>query len=463
MTTQQLISQHFLMLSALLTIPHISCAMLRTATNLRRSAGLATTHSVSSIATRLALRTAIPQQRNVRREFSSNTHHIHQEKVSLLTPEKEQRILDALWVTMTDYSELTEEDSKQRSEVIQQALDAGISIDARLYQNKIPLFHFIVSDIHSTLALTLIEQGIDIHAQDGSLGFTPLHVACLYGNKAVIEKLLALKVDVNAQSKVGATPIHCAASHGDPEIIRLLCENGASVKTKDKKERTPVHAIMHTIASLVRAPKTMAQLKKLNNALDAITTLTKAGVSINEPDEDGDTALHFAANIDELHCLRHLLALNAGINVANKQGRAPLHWACTNHVNISILLMEGAKVNAPDNKGFTPLHHAAAYGNEACVLALINGKADVHATNKDGVTPLHSAASKHNNQTIAALLKNGAPINAKTKHGITPFQSAIGDSEPISTLIAAGAILPDAQQWSTWSRMLIERAKKDQK
>ena len=50
------------------------------------------------------------------------------------------------------------------------------------------------------------------------------------------------------------------------------------------------------------------------------------------------------------------------------------------------------RINETDCDGWTPLHHAAQYDQEAVVSLLLSAKADVNKTNNYGSTPLHQAA-----------------------------------------------------------------------
>ncbi|MCK5173421.1 MAG: ankyrin repeat domain-containing protein, partial [Planctomycetes bacterium] len=51
---------------------------------------------------------------------------------------------------------------------------------------------------------------------------------------------------------------------------------------------------------------------------------------------------------------------------------------------IKLLIIEGANVNEPDQNGFTPLQHAAKYGNETAVKLLIASGANVDVKSEDG-------------------------------------------------------------------------------
>uniref|UniRef100_A0A8K9XS21 Ankyrin 2 n=1 Tax=Oncorhynchus mykiss TaxID=8022 RepID=A0A8K9XS21_ONCMY len=60
-----------------------------------------------------------------------------------------------------------------------------------------------------------------------TLGYTPLIVACHYGNAKMVNFLLQNGASVNAKTKNGYTPLHQAAQQGNTHIINLLLQNGA--------------------------------------------------------------------------------------------------------------------------------------------------------------------------------------------------------------------------------------------
>ena len=84
---------------------------------------------------------------------------------------------------------------------------------------------------------SLVEQGTDIVAKDGELGWTPLHAAVFAGyseigftfreHKEIIEILIAKGADVNAENKQGRTPLQCATVRQQTEIVELLRKHRA--------------------------------------------------------------------------------------------------------------------------------------------------------------------------------------------------------------------------------------------
>ena len=95
-----------------------------------------------------------------------------------------------------------------------------------------------------------------------------------------------------------------------------------------------------------------------------------------------------------------------------------LHWAVCYTCPIQLakvlkmLLENGAKVNATDNRGRTPLHWAAegndhiVDGEPLSVDVLLKARADVHKKDIDGNTPIHLAAMYNKNHHVLKSLLN---------------------------------------------------------
>jgi ankyrin repeat protein len=87
--------------------------------------------------------------------------------------------------------------------------------------------------------------------------------------------------------------------------------------------------------------------------------------------------------------------------------------------------------------------HDAIVSNKHEVPYLIRGGADVNLQDKNGYTPLHFAAQEQEVEIARLLLDHGASINAQDRHGNTPLSTAVfnysGDGSVIQLLRERGA------------------------
>ncbi len=93
--------------------------------------------------------------------------------------------------------------------------------------------------------------------------------------------------------------------------------------------------------------------------------------------------------------------------------------------------------------GFTALHFACFFGQDATGMLLLDHGADASAVarNPMKVMPLHSAASARNAAMGKALLEHGAPVNARQAMGWAPIHAAAqnGDKAMVELLLKYGA------------------------
>ena len=85
------------------------------------------------------------------------------------------------------------------------------------------------------------------------------------------------------------------------------------------------------------------------------------------------------------------------------------------------LLQSGRSPDSPDEKGEMALHYAAQLGDQRMVEALLYYKAAVDPRDQFGNTPLHWAAQRGNTAVIQALIDAKASIDPQNKQGVTPL------------------------------------------
>lgn len=149
------------------------------------------------------------------------------------------------------------------------------------------------------------------------------------------------------------------------------------------------------------------------------------------PTRQENQLLHAAArgNLAGAACL-----LEDGVDVnAGADGTALHRAASEGHENVAHLLLEwGARVDARDAWGETPLHCAA--GNfwrkgrqERLVCTLLDHGADVNARSFQAWTPLHRCALTGDRGVASLLLEQGADARTRTREGWTPLHIATRD------------------------------------
>lgn len=84
-------------------------------------------------------------------------------------------------------------------------------------------------------------DAINLYADDG---FTPLGLACYFGQLEVARYLVLKGADVNLPSNNGFNvfPLHSAAAGNYTGIARMLIENGAQVNIRQQAGVTPLHS-----------------------------------------------------------------------------------------------------------------------------------------------------------------------------------------------------------------------------
>jgi uncharacterized protein len=256
---------------------------------------------------------------------------------------------------------------------IRSLLDRGANLEAshpKVYDGATPLVIALHFDQHDA-AVLLLDRGASV---GGKHGVDALELAARSGFDDLVARLLAAKVKPK-----GTHALHLAAMFGHVSTIKKLVKAGAVVRDPDKDD--------HGYTPFIVACQ--------NRRLDAARALLALGANVNDVDADGDTALHwavFAERPDEIHIYRDL-------GEPHDTQFRPKKDALL----VKLLVGKGAKVDALDAEGNTPLHKAAMFDAAAAVKALLAAGANRNKKNGEGKTAYELAKDRKN--SVEVLLR----------------------------------------------------------
>ncbi|KAI4455152.1 ankyrin repeat ph and sec7 domain containing protein secg-related [Holotrichia oblita] len=187
-----------------------------------------------------------------------------------------------------------------------------------------------------------------------------------------------------------------------------------------------------------------------------IEILSRNCQGVNSMDEFGNTALTSATEHSmPKSVVQFLLENQADVNLPDKYGSIPLHFAIENqNIDvIEILLKYKSMVDYIQNDGYTPLIAAICKNNAVIVRILLDYGADVNFLGEYGLTPLYAAAMNGNPEIIKTLLRYGAKSDIETCGNTLLYkaiQSGYGD---IVRLLLSGKYSPILGNYEVMQRI----------
>lgn len=257
----------------------------------------------------------------------------------------------------------------------------------------------------------LMRKEADVNGMFG--GHTALQAASQHGHIEVVKLLLKHNADVEIEDKDGDRAIHHAAFGNEPAVIELLAKAGADLNIRNNRRQTPLHIGVNK--GYVGVVKALLKLgchpslqdsegdTPLHDAIskkydDMVTLLLDHNADIKVTNNNGFNALHHAALRGNPSAMWMLLVMS------------PRRWV----------------VDEPKDDGYTALHLAALNNHVSVAKLLIHhGKADMDIQNLNLQTALHLAVERQHAQIVRLLVREGANLNITDKDGDTPMHEAL--------------------------------------
>ena len=289
-------------------------------------------------------------------------------------------------------------------EAAQLLISYRMDINAHSLNGNTPLHDAVINRVPDIETL-LINSGANLEARNMD-GNTPLMEAVRSGFLDSVEKLALNNADSSTRNTVGNTPLHIAVSTENIELVNMLLRMGVSIHARNTRNRTPFNIALSISPQMVS------------------TLLTTDRISIS--DDYGNSVLHIALQERaSAQIIRTIMSRGARLNAVDSNGRTPLRLA------VDLELFDSAKIiadagadpfiSAVDNK--TPAEVAFSKGYD-CIRALFSGRL-IDSRDNLGNTILHLAASIGSPQSISLLLELGANKSIRNISLETPFETAI--------------------------------------
>lgn len=278
-------------------------------------------------------------------------------------------------------------------ELIDEYLNCGINPDT-LDDNKMSMLMWAAGKGHAEIVKLLVEGGgaeVDFRPVKESL--TALFWAVKYGQLKSVKELIRLGANVNQRDARRHTPLMYAVANGNAAITFLLLENGANPtalahveESNEKRIKCPycptileewnqlkIHLLQECDGHRGRRSinqQTWTDIRNHNKTQEETVSVKKNDFQLGENVEweelnEGIFPLQLAALYDQ-HLLIPLLEFNANINQLDNKGRSALHWAAS-YGNMKALFVlteydEEIDVNIREDAG-----------NDALMWAIRNG------------------------------------------------------------------------------------------
>jgi ankyrin repeat protein len=284
--------------------------------------------------------------------------------------------------------------------VVEQLIKMNADVNEIDNQGRSAL-HYSIEQGNMLAAMKLLEAGASVNGQNNQ-GETVLHLAVQHADEKMIDELIKKNAEVNEVDNKGRSALFYSIERGNMVAAMKLLEAGASVKGENDEGQTVLHlAVKHGGVEIIPLLLKNNEVYEFLNDLDCkgksvlyyalekasetddpniAFQLVKAGAKAPlVKDWQGNTLLHNAVRENKLNFLNILLQCNLDLNDYDNEGKAALHYAVDsgNKVATEMLLQAGADVNVREitNK-FTPLHLAVMRRSDDIVELLLNYNAN---------------------------------------------------------------------------------------
>lgn len=122
--------------------------------------------------------------------------------------------------------------AKNKPEVVQEFLDAGMSINSR-DDTGTPMLNIACRNDNFEFVQMIFDLGAELNAVSEDRGYTAVMDAVWRGNEKITKYLISKGADLNTINKEGQNNLILAVGANRESLVKLLAENGADPDVKD--------------------------------------------------------------------------------------------------------------------------------------------------------------------------------------------------------------------------------------
>ncbi|KAK6535627.1 hypothetical protein TWF694_002082 [Orbilia ellipsospora] len=245
----------------------------------------------------------------------------------------------------------------------------------------------------------------------------------------------------------GWTPLHYAISYAHPTVCRLLIQQGADPTREDGQNQLSALEYAWTrILGGVYPEKTRQEMEVIFDDRECLEEfgfstihkivlglahkdleeeLNRDSLELNLQDNNGRTALSWAAQRGDLGKLRILLKYGADPNITTSKGHSPLQFAAESFSPecVKTLLEHNANPHQADPADQNPLHYTLAkpIDDLEYIMPLVDAGIDVNGPTNYNFTPLIMAVEADSIKSARFLIERGAAVNLRGQNEKTPL------------------------------------------
>jgi len=287
---------------------------------------------------------------------------------------------------------------------------SGVNVDSQNATGQTPIFMATKCDTPSTIKI-FIENNANLNLRDNQ-GNSALHAAVRWNAVNSISYLIASGMDINAASLNGNTPLHDAVILNLTDTETLLIKQGANLECRNIDGNTP-------LMEAIRCGLTSSVEILIANGADTSSRNTR-----------GDTPLHIAVAMERIDLANMLLKRGASIHARNTRNRTPFQTALSISPKMVSALLENNRVYIPDDYGNSVLHVALLEKtSDEIIKSIVNQGARINAVDNNGKTPLRLAIDTEQWQSAKIIADSGADPFFSAADGKSPAEIAFTKGE----------------------------------